>query len=138
MVTTQENYRDDQAWTASLCTWCSLECCERISIISHKCYKTITATIESLSNTDARSQEQLTRTSAQVPKGFAYFHVRWSDGQGFAHIIENRAKFGKTFGLDVITGMLGLDVMNRRRGNCVTDEDIKNFTQRWNTVSDGM
>ena len=107
-------------------------------LVSHKCYKTITATIESLSNTDARSQEQLTRTSAQVPKGFAYFHVRWSDGQGFAHIIENRAKFGKTFGLDVITGMLGLDVMNRRRGNCVTDEDIKNFTQRWNTVSDGM
>ena len=71
-----------------------------------------------------------------VPKGFAYFHVRWSDGQGFAHIIENRAKFGKTFGLDVITGMLGLDVMNRRRGNCVTGEDIKNFTQRWKTVSD--
>ena len=46
------------------------------------------------------------------------------------------AVFGKTFGLDVITGMLGLDVMNRRRGNNVTDEDIKNFTQRWKTVSD--
>ena len=70
-----------------------------------------------------------------IPKGFAYFHVRWSDGQGFAHIIENRAKFGRTFGLDVITGMLGLDTMSRRRtGNQVTNEDIENFTKRWNTV----
>ena len=90
--------------------------------------KHITRSYQKIStNTNARTQ---------VPKGFAYFHVRWSDGQGFAHIIENRAKFGKTFGLDVITGMLGLDVMNRRRGNNVTDEDIKNFTQRWKTVSD--
>ena len=42
-----------------------------------------------------------------IPKGFPYFTVEWAGG-GFAHVIEDKAKFGAAgFGLGVIASMLG-------------------------------
>lgn len=56
-----------------------------------------------------------------IPRGFAYFHVRWSSPDrsiegGFAHIIEDRRSFSHTFGMDVVSGMLGFDASRVHRG----------------------
>lgn len=47
---------------------------------------------------------------ACVPKNFPYFFVEWGDeGEGYAHIIEDKEQFPKDFGVSVIAGMLGVD-----------------------------
>jgi Protein similar to CwfJ C-terminus 2 len=44
-----------------------------------------------------------------VPKNFPYFYVEWKEGEGYAHIIEDREQFPRDFGLGVIAGMMGVD-----------------------------
>ncbi len=52
-----------------------------------------------------------------VPPNFAYFYVEWEVG-GYAHIIEDEDIFPRAFGLDTVSGMLGLDPQrfNRKDG----------------------
>ena len=47
-----------------------------------------------------------------VPKGFAYFHVSFGDGDakedlGFAHVIEDEEVFPKHFGKEIVGNLVG-------------------------------
>jgi diadenosine tetraphosphate (Ap4A) HIT family hydrolase len=44
-----------------------------------------------------------------IPDGFAYFHVEFSDGTGYAHVIEDEIKWKRTFGREVVAGVMRLD-----------------------------
>ena len=48
-----------------------------------------------------------------VPKDFPYFHVQWMSkglpAGGFAHVVEDDKQFPRSFGVDVLLGMLGDD-----------------------------
>lgn len=50
-----------------------------------------------------------------IPKGFSYFAVDFGLQPGYAHVIENEAKFPAFFGQEVIGGMLDLDQKLWRR-----------------------
>ncbi len=41
-----------------------------------------------------------------VPKNFAYFHVEFGISSGFIHVIDDEQEFPRTFGADVIAGVL--------------------------------
>jgi hypothetical protein len=41
-----------------------------------------------------------------VPKNFAYFHVEFGLSSGFIHVIDDEQDFPRTFGADVIAGVL--------------------------------
>ncbi len=41
-----------------------------------------------------------------VPKNFAYFHVEFGLSSGFIHVIDDEQEFPKTFGADVVAGVL--------------------------------
>ncbi len=41
-----------------------------------------------------------------VPKNFAYFHVEFGLSSGFIHVIDDEQEFPRTFGADVVAGVL--------------------------------
>ncbi len=41
-----------------------------------------------------------------VPKNFAYFHVEFGLSVGFIHVIDDEQEFPRTFGADVVAGVL--------------------------------
>merc|ERR1712232_259467 len=47
------------------------------------------------------------------PKGFAYVHVDFSLGGGYAHIIEDANEFPRNFARDTIAGMCELTILDR-------------------------
>ncbi|KAL8454882.1 hypothetical protein Emag_001248 [Eimeria magna] len=48
-----------------------------------------------------------------IPKGFPYIHVDFSLEDGLAHVIEEGEEFKRSFGREVILGMLGLEQTER-------------------------
>lgn len=48
-----------------------------------------------------------------VPKGFTYFWVDFDMTGGFAHVIEDNSAFSRSFGKDVMCGVLELDRLER-------------------------
>ncbi len=60
-----------------------------------------------------------------VPKGFTYFWVDFELSGGFAHVIEDNDAFPRSFGKDVICGVLELDRLER---------PYRDAKQYWNEV----
>uniref|UniRef100_A0A915KG81 CWF19-like protein 2 n=1 Tax=Romanomermis culicivorax TaxID=13658 RepID=A0A915KG81_ROMCU len=50
-----------------------------------------------------------------IPRGFSYFAVDFGLQNGYCHVIENETKFAKTFGQEIICGMMDLDESLWRR-----------------------
>jgi hypothetical protein len=48
-----------------------------------------------------------------VPKGFAYVHVDFALGGGYAHIVEDATEFPRNFARDTIAGMCELTILDR-------------------------
>merc|ERR1739838_74330 len=49
-----------------------------------------------------------TGVRGKIPAGFPYFAVDFGMDGGFAHVIENEAKFPEYFGREIVAGMLDL------------------------------
>lgn len=65
------------------------------------------------SDDDWTHNKKLVDTTAKglrgsVPPNFPYFWVKFGNGKGFAHVIENLAKFPAFWGLSVVGGIMGL------------------------------
>uniref|UniRef100_A0A7S4KQA5 Cwf19-like C-terminal domain-containing protein n=1 Tax=Guillardia theta TaxID=55529 RepID=A0A7S4KQA5_GUITH len=54
---------------------------------------------------DTRGVKKL---ATKIPKHMPYFSVEFGLQGGFAHVVENERKFPKTFGADILCGILGL------------------------------
>jgi hypothetical protein len=53
-----------------------------------------------------RFQQGRKFVSECVPKNFAYFHVEFGLSSGFIHVIDDEQEFPRTFGADVVAGVL--------------------------------
>jgi len=69
---------------------------------------------KAISESDSRwtNHKKLYETGSQgarkcIPAGFPYFFVQFGMTSGMAHVIENKNKFNKTFGLEVVAGIIG-------------------------------
>eukprot|EP00300_Choanocystis_sp_HF-7_P029580 c3676_g1_i1.p2 GENE.c3676_g1_i1~~c3676_g1_i1.p2 ORF type:complete len:229 (-),score=42.29 c3676_g1_i1:38-724(-) len=70
-----------------------------------------------------------------VPKGFPYFYVQFGMDDGFAHVIEDEAKFPADFGVAIIAGMLELEPSAWRHPKPdaadVVARNVKKFLDLW-------
>jgi hypothetical protein len=74
-----------------------------------------------------------------VPKGFPYFSVEFgTDGSsagGYAHVIEDVEQFSRSFGLDILCGMLGESpqIVLRQRKQPFAQEQLRctAFAKQW-------
>ena len=69
-----------------------------------------------------------------IPKGFPYFHVEFGVGNGFVHVIEDEALFPRSFGKEIIAGMLELDksVLHAPRASrSDAQAQVRAFKEAW-------
>jgi len=71
-----------------------------------------------------------------IPPRFPYFSVQFGMTQGMAHVIEKENKFKKTFGLEVIAGIIGNDTYfttgrQSRLSKQEETENVKKFLKKW-------
>jgi hypothetical protein len=57
------------------------------------------------------------RLSSKIPKNMPYFAVEFGLSGGYAHVIENESQWSRTFGLDIMAGLLRKDaeIIKRER-----------------------
>lgn len=77
-----------------------------------------------------------------IPQNFDYFMVKFGMDFGFAHHIENRKKFCRNLGRQVICGILGLpmeDVVFKQRNKPIgkLKEEILEFMKLWSLKNEG-
>jgi len=70
-----------------------------------------------------------------VPPDFPYFCIQFSNGSGYAHVIEDERSFSRDFGRSVVGGMLRLpDEMWRKPHDDPPDisrQQVANFLKIW-------
>ncbi|KAH8270675.1 hypothetical protein KR044_005247, partial [Drosophila immigrans] len=68
-----------------------------------------------------------------IPKGLPYVWVNFGIGSGFAHIIEDPARFPATFALEIIGGMLNLNPNTWRKPRKATysHRKVKEYADLW-------
>lgn len=73
--------------------------------------------------------------NGSIPDNFAYFHVSFGDGEGFAHLIENERKFKRDFGREILCGIMDMDYGREARDRRMTGEEqreqLKRFLGDW-------
>ena len=57
------------------------------------------------------------KLSSKIPRHMPYFSVEFGLQGGFAHVIENERKFSRSFGFDILAGILGVqaNIVSRER-----------------------
>jgi len=76
------------------------------------------------------------RLRAVVPQGFPYFHVEFGVGNGLLHVIEDEHLFPRSFGKEVVAGMLELDatVLRGTRQRTAPGDvkmQVRAFREKW-------
>lgn len=68
-----------------------------------------------------------------IPEHFPYFHVEFGLNKGFVHVIDDEKLFKRSFGLNVIRGLLHSDMYRHRRYEAVEvqKQAVASFTKEW-------